>query len=50
MSREQGEVFDQIRRRQTEDLSRKILSSLNTAFVGDATMAWVQNVNENVDS
>ncbi len=50
MSREQGEVFDQIRRRQTEDLSRKILSSLNTAFVGDATMAWLQNVNENVDS
>lgn len=50
MHQDQGEVFNNIRRRQTEDLSRKILSSLNTAFVGDATMAWLQNVNENVDS
>lgn len=50
MSQEQGEVFNQIRRRQTEDLSRRILSSLNTTFVGDQTMAWLQNVNENVDS
>lgn len=50
MSKDQGEVFNQIRRRQTEDLSRKILSSLNTSFVGDQTMAWLQNVNENVDS
>lgn len=50
MNQEQGEVFNQIRRRQTEDLSRRILSSLNTSFVGDQTMAWLQNVNENVDS
>lgn len=50
MNQDQGEVFNQIRRRQTEDLSRKILSSLNTAFVGDQTMAWLQNVNENVNS
>lgn len=50
MNQEQGEVFNQIRRRQTEDLSRKILSSLNTSFVGDHTMAWLQNVNENVEN
>lgn len=50
MNQEQGEVFNQIRRRQTEDLSRRILSSLNTTFVGDQTMAWLQNVNENIDS
>lgn len=50
MNQDQGEVFNNIRRRQTEDLSRKILSSLNTSFVGDQTMAWLQNVNENVDS
>ncbi|MBA3992416.1 MAG: hypothetical protein C0469_02745 [Cyanobacteria bacterium DS2.3.42] len=50
MSKDQGEVFNQIRRRQTEDLSRKVLSSLNKSFVGDQTMAWLQNVNENVDS
>jgi hypothetical protein len=44
-----GQVRDQIRKRQTEELSKKILSSMNNAFVGDETKAWLADVSENVD-
>lgn len=44
-----GQVKDQIRKRQTEELSKKILSSINNNFVGDETRAWLADVNENVD-
>lgn len=42
------EVFEQMRKRQSEDLSDRILRSMKASFVGDQTMAWLQNVNENV--
>lgn len=45
----EAEVFGEMRKRQTEDLSERILRSVKSAFVGDQTMAWLQNVNENVD-
>lgn len=44
-----GQVRDQIRKRQSEELSKKILSSISNNFVGDETRAWLSDVNENVD-
>lgn len=44
-----GQARDQIRKRQSEELSKKILSSMNNSFVGDETRAWLSDVNENVD-
>lgn len=43
-----GQVRDQIRKRQTEELSKKILSGINNNFVGDETRAWLADVSENV--
>lgn len=43
-----SEVFDKMRRRQSEDLSARILRSMKSSFVGDETRAWLKNVNENL--
>ncbi|MFN8656220.1 MAG: hypothetical protein U0105_07755 [Candidatus Obscuribacterales bacterium] len=44
-----GQVRDQIRKRQSEELSKKILSSMSNTFVGDETRAWLSDVSENVN-
>ncbi len=43
-----AEVFDKMRRVQTDVLSERILKSMKTSFVGDQTRAWLMNVNEDV--
>ena len=41
--------FAERRKRQTEELSERILKSVQSSFVGDQTMAWLQgNLDENV--
>lgn len=54
MSNEQAPAFtqarDQVRKRQTEELSKRILSSINNTFVGDETKNWLSDVSENVDA
>lgn len=43
-----NDVFTKMRKRQSEDLSEKILKSVKSSFVGEQTMSWLQNVSENV--
>lgn len=45
----ESQVFDGMRKRQTEELSERILRSVQSSFVGDQTMAWLQNPSEDID-
>ncbi|MBZ0189537.1 MAG: serine/threonine protein kinase [Candidatus Obscuribacterales bacterium] len=44
------EYFAQVRKRQTEELSQRILRSVKSSFLGDQTMAWLQDVKEDIQA